>query len=374
MGDAKPNRTLLSPPLVSKSGLCMAGIAVDVYGLDELALPGPAPRKVSCIWLYHGRLGQKEDMADFAMRVVDAWNQRRHATAADRGLIAVAFDQRNHGTRHVSDVANRAWRDGNPNHAIDMFASIAGMVSDTRSLMDFIEGYIFQGEGDETKIDQHLVLGVSLGGHSAWQILFAEPRVQAGVVIIGCPDYMGELVLLRGRGPSSTAGVANWISDMMKDRARKSKRSSFKAEDSGATFVGSKDFPNGLVASVLRLDPKGILFGMDSVVKSPPEEDREALRRELDSRIRGKKFLVCSGADDKLVPYGSSAPFLDFLAEANRTFFAEGNVYLRNKVYAGAGHTFSPAMAEDAMSFLVRVVAGDEAGLKRDSVENRSMM
>jgi dienelactone hydrolase len=33
-------------------------------------------------------------------------------------------------------------------------------------------------------------MGISLGGHAAWQVLFADPRVTAGVVIIGCPDYM----------------------------------------------------------------------------------------------------------------------------------------------------------------------------------------
>lgn len=49
------------------------------------------------------------------------------------------------------------------------------------------------------RIDQHLVLGVSLGGHSAWQTMFREERVEAGVVIIGCPDYMGESFLLRRR-------------------------------------------------------------------------------------------------------------------------------------------------------------------------------
>jgi pimeloyl-ACP methyl ester carboxylesterase len=36
------------------------------------------------------------------------------------------------------------------------------------------------------------VLGVSLGGHAAWQVFFNEPRVTAAAVIIGCPDYIRE--------------------------------------------------------------------------------------------------------------------------------------------------------------------------------------
>lgn len=39
------------------------------------------------------------------------------------------------------------------------------------------------------------MLGVSLGGHAAWQVLFNEPRVTAAVVIIGCPDYMRKFLI-----------------------------------------------------------------------------------------------------------------------------------------------------------------------------------
>jgi pimeloyl-ACP methyl ester carboxylesterase len=62
-------------------------------------------------------------------------------------------------------------------------------------LIDHLGSYIFNGP-DGPSIDQHLVLGVSLGGHAAWQVLFNEPRVAAAVVIIGCPDYMRKFFLL----------------------------------------------------------------------------------------------------------------------------------------------------------------------------------
>lgn len=60
---------------------------------------------------------------------------------------------------------------------------------DTSLLIDHLPSYIFNTK-DSPPIEHHLVLGTSLGGHAAWQVLFSDPRVTAGVVIIGCPDYM----------------------------------------------------------------------------------------------------------------------------------------------------------------------------------------
>jgi dienelactone hydrolase len=61
-------------------------------------------------------------------------------------------------------------------------------------LIDHLGSYIFHGP-DARSIDQHIVLGISLGGHAAWQVLFNDDRVTAAVVIIGCPDYMSKYFL-----------------------------------------------------------------------------------------------------------------------------------------------------------------------------------
>jgi len=211
-------------PEISKRTIPMAGILVDVYGLAELH-SNPSG-KVACLWLHHARTRRKETMGDFACRSVSAWNKRREelvpaphssssdgdgkgkrpaaAATGDRGLIALAFDHRNHGTRLVDERANGAWRAGNERHATDMMGMISGMVEDTRGLMDVVEGYLLADHGggeDEDKkgeevvemeVDMHLVCGKSLGGHSAWQMMFREERVEAGVIIVGCPDYMRE--------------------------------------------------------------------------------------------------------------------------------------------------------------------------------------
>lgn len=63
-------------------------------------------------------------MTGIAESVIADWNQRVKDGRAGlvKGLIAVSFDQRNHGTRLVDPLANEAWRQGNPRHAQDMFS------------------------------------------------------------------------------------------------------------------------------------------------------------------------------------------------------------------------------------------------------------
>lgn len=79
-----------------------------------------------------------------------------------------------------------------------MFGLVTGTVMDTINLMDLLESHLFGAndhilsDSGRRRIDHNMVLGISLGGHSAWQLLFADPRVTAGVIVIGCPDYMGK--------------------------------------------------------------------------------------------------------------------------------------------------------------------------------------
>ena len=108
---------------ISKETHCIAGILTTVYGLQELPKD---VREVACLWLLHPRLQTQACMEPIASSTIHEWNERQRATKKkDRtiGLIAVSFDQRNHGTREVDTLANEAWRSGNSRHAQDMFAS-----------------------------------------------------------------------------------------------------------------------------------------------------------------------------------------------------------------------------------------------------------
>ncbi len=132
---------------------------------------------------------------------INAYNSVRKANGSSdggAGLIGVSFDQRNHGTRLVDPVSNGAWREGNERHAQDMFGCYNGTAVDVSLLIDHIGSYIFEGmQAPFPALERNVVMGVSLGGHAGWQLLFAESRVEAVAVVIGCPDYMSKFFFQR---------------------------------------------------------------------------------------------------------------------------------------------------------------------------------
>lgn len=144
--------SLPPPPQISLRTLQMAGLLVDVYGLAELPSLSSETTQISCLWLHHQRGRNKEYMADIAARCVGAWNSHSHSQIESqsggggggkrRGLIALAYDQRNHGSRLVDERANGSWREGNAMHAVDMFGVVEGMVADQGVLL-----YVFPGKG-----------------------------------------------------------------------------------------------------------------------------------------------------------------------------------------------------------------------------------
>lgn len=216
-----------------------------------------------------------------------------------------------------------------------------------------VEGYLFPD--GQKKVDQHLALGVSLGGHSVWQLMFADPRVTAGVVIVGCPDYMSEFCWLWKRW---VAARSNSVPDLLTDRARLSKLSTFSAQDAGASFLGSKDFPPSLVEACKKFDPKAIFFGSSAVPDTKASGTSEEVARQiLRDRLRGKKFLLCSGGDDKLVPYRCSEPFTRWFKQATGSWFKDENVSVDDRIYPGIGHSFSADMVTDSVQFILDAVA-----------------
>ena len=114
------------PASASQHAYTIAGIPVIVYGLDELP---SAVNNVAVLWLLHPRLQTHACMAPLASACLAHWREQQkrrddpaQAAAAELGLIAVAFDQRNHGAREARPRANDAWRGGNETHAQDMFS------------------------------------------------------------------------------------------------------------------------------------------------------------------------------------------------------------------------------------------------------------
>lgn len=154
----------------------------------------------------------------------------------------------------VSKTANRAWAEGgkqvNPTHAADMHSTQMGTASDVSLLIHYLQAYIYPQ--NECKIIQYLCAGISLGGHATWLVLSHEPKIQAGIPIIGCPDFM---TLMKGR--------AEPLGGLTQDR-----------------------MPDSLINAVSFLDPKV-------------------------ENLKGKRILVLSGEKDKLVPFDKGAAFVE---------------------------------------------------------------
>ena len=347
-----------APRAISKETHCIAGILTTVYGLQELP---KEIHEVACLWLLHPRLQTQACMEPIASSTIHEWNERQRATKRkDRtiGLIAVSFDQRNHGTREVDTLANEAWRSGNSRHAQDMFASYRpsptqlpsptsipanthppdGTAIDTSHLLTYLPSYI------PLNITRHLVLGISLGGHAAWHCLLHDPRITTAIIIIGCPDYVR----------------------LMSDRARLSKLPTWTSSTPpGSQFLGSKDFPNALIDAVEKYDPAGLLLGP---VKSRPEDiynrdptplERRALMPLLKTHLQNKRILNLAGGSDRLVPYKCSEPFLRWLKAATAPitgWFKDGNVVLEDMVFEGVGHEMSAGMVKEVHRFVCQTL------------------
>ncbi|KAL8636809.1 MAG: hypothetical protein Q9228_005840 [Teloschistes exilis] len=277
-------------------------------------------------------------MAPLAAASVHHWNQ--NGENANLGLISVTFDQRNHGSREVDPLANEAWRSGNERHAQDMFSIYHGTSTDTSLLITYLSSYVFSSS--DRQIDTNIVLGVSLGGHAAWQCLFHDPRVSAAIIVIGCPDYFS----------------------LMSDRARLSKLPSWThSSPPGTYFFGSRDFPSGLIKAVETFDPAGMFLGkpdrhlrtFDGQVPSAMEQGR--FLPMLQQCLQGKRILNLSGDADNLVPYRCGQAFIEWLSlsVAPGSWFA-GGVLLENQIFESVGHQMSPDMVVSAMRFVAETL------------------
>ena len=275
-----------------------------------------------------------------ASQLITSWNARNPQKT---GLIAAAFDQRNHGSRLVDPLHNEAWRQGNPRHAQDMFGVYHGTAADCSLLIELLEGYVFPTPSSPPRnISKHFVLGISLGGHAVWHVLLSDPRVTAGVCVIGCPDY----------------------ARLMADRARLSKREAYtRSEPPGKTFLGSEDFPPALVDAVGRYDPAGLLLpGVFNPVGEdvrPSEAALGHLKATASARLGGKRILNLSGGDDKLVPYKAGEAFLKVFKEVVVSDPVL-DIEFEDVVFEGVGHAYSPAMADKATGWLCGILEGME--------------
>jgi pimeloyl-ACP methyl ester carboxylesterase len=234
----------------------------------------------------------------------------------------------------IDNLANVSWTQGNATHGPDMYAIFSGTAQDVSLLITHLPGYL------PVDIVEHMALGVSLGGHATWQLLLNESRITAGIVVIGCPDYVR----------------------LMTDRAIRSKvPSALTSAPAGRDFLGSRDFPPALLQAVRQYDPAGILIGelsgfdAENPCQSCSSSEQKRLTPIIEERIGGKSILCLSGGQDKLVPYAMGKPFLEWLksvADPQRGWAGDFGIALEDFVDPDAGHEFSAPMRKQSEQWL----------------------
>ena len=122
----------------------VGGIRVFVFGSIL-----PESKKVG-LFLLHGRRESVDTIAEFASKVA----------SLTPNCLVFAIEQRNHGSREIESKANLSWRDGNANHAMDMWAIQYGTASDVSYLITVLPMFL------NMTIQKWGVCGVSLGGHA----------------------------------------------------------------------------------------------------------------------------------------------------------------------------------------------------------------
>ena len=167
-----PGSAPLPPPAkVSRHIYDLAGLPVNVYGLDELSkkVQGKAPPVAVVIFL-HGRT-RSALIEDFLVRILYG-NIRKHMDANPAGstkdLLMVSFDARNHGNRSTNSH-EMLGLDKNPGFLYDHYAMIRGYRDDVSFIIDQLPTFVFPNE--ERVITSWTVSGKSLGGHASWHIL-----------------------------------------------------------------------------------------------------------------------------------------------------------------------------------------------------------
>ena len=151
------------------------GRLVEVAGLEVLVWDGVAGNPI--VFVAHGRGGDHSG------------NEGLCRSLQKRGFTALSIEQRNHGKRTLSPIANAAWglpdKLDNPSHAVDMYSQVVGTAQDCSMLIDALpakypELSMANGIG---------CCGISQGGHFALSLLVNEPRIDVAVALIGAGDY-----------------------------------------------------------------------------------------------------------------------------------------------------------------------------------------
>lgn len=316
-GRDAPQSTFRYGSTVSKSFVDVAGLPVNVFGLEELTMSpsrasAPPPPDVCVVIHLHGRGGSADNEEKIARQLYDRIDRDKqsHGVQSANGMhrqrdhLIVTFDARNHGHRMTNPEGQKAWKQGNDRHAMDLYGMIVGDARDASFLVDFLAAYLFPQ--NDRYVAEWVVTGKSLGGHSTWHVLANDSRIRIGVPMIGMPDFSK---LLHSR--TRTSFVTN-----------------------GPPYV-----PASLKVLIEQIDPARTRYDSWDPQVNP---------------FWGKKICVLSGAQDKLVLWDWNEDFLNALVVGEPTG-ARGEMNgLKIHRRDGVGHEVTADMVEEAGEWIWR--------------------
>ncbi|KAE8316728.1 hypothetical protein BDV41DRAFT_573621 [Aspergillus transmontanensis] len=156
----------------SKMTINIAGFHVYLYGVDELS---PQQSKDTVVLFHvHGRTRSYADAELFAHQFLFQLKQMGNLK---KGFV-------------IDSLAVQDWSGGNQKHAHDMLAMIDGNVFDIQTVMKYLSVYT---EGLFTPTE-FVMSGLSLGGHTAWDILSKVQGIKAAIIIVGSPNLTDLLI------------------------------------------------------------------------------------------------------------------------------------------------------------------------------------
>ncbi|TFA98382.1 hypothetical protein CCMA1212_009851 [Trichoderma ghanense] len=185
-------------PRSSKTSMVIGGVTIYIYGLVELEQQSGVD--VAVLYLAHNRKRTYLVTEGIAHEILHRYRSDGRKKKVE--MIAVTMNMRNHGDREVSREANLTWSGRNENHAIDLISMISGATQDFKLVVDFLPAYLSQ-----FNCLHNIMLGVSLGAHTAWRMALAAPgQFEAYAMVVGCPS-LSSLLLERLGIDAADVGV-----------------------------------------------------------------------------------------------------------------------------------------------------------------------
>ncbi|KAI9594117.1 Alpha/Beta hydrolase protein [Syncephalis fuscata] len=175
---------------IISSSVHFCGLELDVYGISNtLSALGLLPKTaiqsngnttnikaIDVLIFIHGREQSKKVIIKACKALAAAGN----ISESTGSLLVLAFDLPNHGERLTSSFRNYSWAQGNIDHGLDMWGCISLALGEIKTIISLFPTALAK------PVRRWAVGGISLGGHITSLALAEDPRINMGIIAIGC--------------------------------------------------------------------------------------------------------------------------------------------------------------------------------------------